>query len=118
MERFERDQQPAPLPALEHAHGLARWFSELGPCGHGAMGPVPTGWGEMAQWARLTGTPVQPWQARALRAASAAYVSQLHASAEPDCPAPWQQGPDDDQRDRVARQVRQAFGGRSRPAAG
>lgn len=81
------------------------------------MGPVPVGWGEMAQWVRLTGTPVQPWQARALRAASGAYVSQMHESSDPACPAPWLAVPEDDERERVARQVRNIFGGRKTPRA-
>jgi hypothetical protein len=79
------------------------------------MGPVPLQWAELAQWQRLTSAPVQPWQARALRQASAAYVSQLHESSAPDCPPPWSTEPDDDDRSRVDRQVRAAFGGRARP---
>lgn len=78
------------------------------------MGAVPVGWGEMAQWVRLTGTPLQPWHARALRAASGAYVSQLHESGDADAPPPWGAPVAEDDRDRVARQVRQAFGARAR----
>lgn len=114
-QRFERDGQRPPLPPLEHAGLLARWLDALGPCSHGAMGPLPVGWVDISHWARITCTPLQPWQAQALRTASAAYVSQLHDASQPDCPAPWTDEPDEDQRDRVARQVRAAFSGRQAP---
>lgn len=100
---------------MERAQGLLQHFLEAGPCSHGAMGPVPLQWAELAQWQRLTRTPLHPWQARALRQASAAYVGQLHDAAAPDCPPPWSTEPDDADRDRVARQVRNALGGRPQP---
>lgn len=94
---------------------MLQWFMEAGPCSQGAMGPVALQWGELAQWQRLTGTPLHPWQARALRRASSAYVSQLHDASAPDCPPPWASEPDVEDRDRVARQVRNALGGRPQP---
>ena len=115
-ERFERDDTRPPMPPLHHAAGLARWFQSLGPCGQGATGPVPVGWADIGAWVRLTGTPLQPWQAHALRSASAAYVGQLHDASEPDCPPPWTDQPTEDDRDRIARQVREAFSGRGKPA--
>jgi hypothetical protein len=103
------------MPPVEHAHSLVRWLNEIGLCGQGAMGPVPIGWTDLAHWMRLTGAPAQPWQLRALRQASAAYVGQLHDATEPDCPPPWSEAGLDD-RERVARQVREVFGSRKRAA--
>jgi len=115
-ERHRRAGEQPAMPPLQHAARLFDWLQQLGFCSQGAHGPVPIGWAELAQWARLCGIPLQPWQAQALRTASSAYVSQVLDATQPDCPAPWLQAPAEDQRERVARQVRAVLSSGPRPA--
>lgn len=51
----------------------------MGWASHTGMGYAPLSFAEIEAWARLTQTRVLPWEALALRQASAAYVGQLHA---------------------------------------
>lgn len=90
---------------------------DLGLCTAGGMGPAPLGWADLAHWQRLTGEPLQPWQARALRQASAAYVTQLADAADPGCPAPWANALAEDDRKTVARQIGAALSSRARGTA-
>ena len=78
---------------------------EVGLCSAGGMGPAPVSWAELASWQRVTAEPLAPWQARALRQASAAYVAQLAEAADPGCPAPWANAPAADERQTLSRQL-------------
>ena len=79
-----REQTP-PLPFVVATHMLD-WLDELGWSGSTGMGPAPLSFQEIEAWSRLTKTPLEPWEALALRTASAAYVGQLGAG---DLPAPY-----------------------------
>lgn len=50
--------------------------------GSGFSAPAPLAWGEMAHWSWLTGTPLQPWEAQALRALDAVWL-RAWAAAQP-----------------------------------
>lgn len=102
------------MPPTEHSRRLVGLLLDLGLCAAGGMGPAPLSWADLAHWQRLTGEPLHPWQARALRQASAAYVSQLAESADPACPAPWVDAPAADDRQTVARQLGAALSARAR----
>lgn len=115
-ERLRRAGEQPAMPPLQHAGRLLQWLQDLGFCSHHANGPMPIGWADLAHWARLAGVWLQPWQAQALRSASGAYASQLMEATRPDCPPPWQQAPAEDQRARVARQVRAVLSSNPRPA--
>jgi hypothetical protein len=103
-----------PLPPVEHAARLLSLLLDLGLAGSGGMGVAPVSWTELAQWQRLTCTPLAPWEARALRQASFEYVAQLGKSTDPACPAPWADAPTDDDRARVAGGLRELFSARAR----
>jgi len=46
---------------------LLAWFEEIGSARQEDMnGPAPITWQDMHGWATVTGTPLQPWEARAL----------------------------------------------------
>lgn len=71
------------LPNIEASHIVA-WLGELGWCGAAGMGIAPLSAVEVLAWAALTDTQMQPWEYRALRSASVAYVAQTNT----DTPAP------------------------------
>ena len=76
-ERIEEDGGTATFPELGAPYLLA-WLQELGYHEHGAMGAVPLSSAEIDAWCRRTRIDLLPWEFRALRAASQAYVAQLH----------------------------------------
>jgi hypothetical protein len=105
------DDMPTP-PVLAGA-ALLDWFWDVGPVAHGGMGPVPIGYADLQAWAAITGTPLQPWQAAVLRRMSRAYVAELRTAEAADAPPPWAAAPTQQQRDAVARRMRDALGQRA-----
>lgn len=98
---------PNPVPHL------TEWFIEIGPTIAGAMGEGPIGWQDILAWQRLTGIPIDPWEARTIRRLSDVFVSQRQAAEKPSCPAPYT-GMDDDvaaTRASVANRVKALFSG-------
>lgn len=89
---------------------LTDWLFEAGPTGAGAMGPVPLGWTEIADWARLTGQDLLPWEARVLRQLSADFAAEMVRAETAEAPAPWQSIEDMARnREAVARQISNTF---------
>lgn len=80
---------PLPLPALSCGEYLVSYLMEAGPSLATGMGPAPLTWSEIEVWQRLTGTPLQPWEARMLRDLSRAWVLESRQAEKPDAPAPW-----------------------------
>lgn len=72
------------------------------------MGEGPIDWREVEAWQALTLIDLLPWEARAIRQMSAAFVSQRYDARKPDCPAPYNGAAKEvvDGRDRVADQFR------------
>jgi hypothetical protein len=42
--------------------------------GSTGFGPAPLSWADIEAWSRVTGTPVDPWEARAIRAIDDAII--------------------------------------------
>lgn len=84
-----RKGQPLNLPPVEAQHLLAD-LNALGWCASTGMGAAPLPAAELLAWAAGTGSCWQPWEFRALRAASAAYCAAFACPplAEPAAPAP------------------------------
>ncbi len=78
------------MPPLEGGGHLLDALFEIGPVMGGGMGPAPLSHAEIESWIRLTGTPLQPWEARCIRRLSVDYVNQSQASTARDCKPPWQ----------------------------
>ena len=78
---------PNPAPSL-----LA-WLLELGITESGGMGPVPLSWREIAEWTRLSGIELPPWQVRLLRNLSVAYIAESRRAEEELCAPPWGRDP-------------------------
>ncbi len=73
------------LPPVEAQH-VIEWLHQLGWCSTGGMGMTPLAATEIDAWARLSQTPVDPWEFAAIRAGSSAYAAQ----SSTDTPqAPW-----------------------------
>lgn len=68
---------------------IVTWLLEVGPTVPAGMGSGPIGWRDIEAWSALTGTGIQPWEARLLRRLSGDFLSQSHKAEKPDCPAPW-----------------------------
>lgn len=66
---------------------LMAWFGELsGARRSGMTSPEPIGWGDIAAWCALTGAPLQPNDARLLRALDVIWLAAWH-EGQPDRPA-------------------------------
>jgi len=79
---------------------VVEWWMEIGPT-------APDGaicWQEMAAWERLTGVELAPWEARAIRRMSSAFLAQRHEARKPNCPPPYTTDVAQDVRDNVTAQ--------------
>ena len=77
-------------PHIEVGEYLIDYLFELGPVMYTGEGIAPVNFGEIESWALLTGTPVSPFDAKALRFLSASFVRQANAAKDPKCPSPWE----------------------------
>ena len=104
-----KDDARLTLPALSAESCLVTWLLEAGPVGYAGSGePVGMAWPTLAEWQRLTATPMTPWQARALVDLSQEYAAMLRRAVDPACPCPdW--SPTADDAGSINRQVRAAF---------
>lgn len=78
------------------------------------MGRSPLSWAELCAWQRAAAQPLAPWQLRALRQASRAWVAEHVGAARPDVPAPWLALPGAVEREVVRDKVRAIFGQRAK----
>lgn len=99
MKAMEARGQAPRLPPVT-ARYLVEWWLEIGP----TSGEGPIGWQEIAAWERLTGIALEPFEAKAIRAMSAAFSGQCHDACKVNCPPPWSEV-DSDVRDKVADQL-------------
>lgn len=67
---------------------LLEAVNELGWASSSGMGPIPLPWGEIHAYAAATGQKLAPWEARALRMISEAYIAGYNYGEELD-PARW-----------------------------
>ena len=57
-------------------------LNDAGMYGQGGMGPAPLSCTELLAWSQGTGMTLAPWEFRAIRAASRAFVAQLSSKDE------------------------------------
>lgn len=70
----------------------------------------PITFSEIESWCRLTGTELSPDSVEFLQRLSVLYVSQLNASSDPKCPAPYKPVKmSDNERQQVASKVKGFF---------
>lgn len=97
------------MPPNPAPHIIARLI-ELGITESNGMGPVPISWCEMAEWQRLTGVALDPWEARLLRQLSVAYIAESRRAESEACPAPWRREVTQAERDADERRLRVVLG--------
>ena len=89
-QQLQADGRTLPLPPLASASALWHWLHDAGLYSRaGFNGRQPLGWSDLDAWQRGTGVRLAPWQARAMLAASAAWVFEYAQASEPDHPQPW-----------------------------
>jgi hypothetical protein len=93
-----------PLPDCP-SEQLVKWLFEIGPVMSSGMGPMPITWSELKAWQELTGTELEPWEARTLVALSREFAGEAVAAAKIDCPAPFSTELSDSEREKVASAV-------------
>mgnify|MGYP003440186712 CR=1 FL=1 len=76
------------LPPVS-APWIIEWLLEVGPVDAAGVGVGPIKWREIDRWSKLSGTRLNPWQARLLRRLSLDWMQAAQAAEKPDCPAPW-----------------------------
>lgn len=75
------EENESPVPE-EGAH-LWAWFQEL--CGgrvNSGFGPTALSWSDVEAWARLTSTPLTPYETLTLRSMDAAFLAAYAAEME------------------------------------
>ena len=71
------------IPIPEDGLYLWFYFQELsGGRGNNGFGPTALSWSDMEAWARLTSTPLTPYETLTLRSMDAAFLSAHAAEAE------------------------------------
>lgn len=79
--------EPAMPP--NRAPKLIARLIEIGLTEAGGMAPAPLAWGTIADWSRVTGVKLEPWEARLMRTLSIEYLAEGRRAESENCPAPW-----------------------------
>ena len=82
------------------------YLQELGIVQPTGMGSARISHTEMLAWALLKGIELQPWEVRALRAMSGAFISEQQEAADPNRPPPWSQEAPVEEKTRIAQHIR------------
>lgn len=88
-EQRARGVTPAMPPISEHAGHLLGWWLDVGPTMAAGMGDAEITYSEIGAWSKLTGTPVEPWEAQLLRRLSGAYIQARNDGADSMAIPPW-----------------------------
>ena len=100
-----------PMPPLDNARYLYDWLFEIGPTEPGAMGRVEISWQTIDAWANRSSAGPEPWESRALRRASIAYIAESRAAEDVQRLPPWQAPRTQVDRDAEARHLRAVLRG-------
>lgn len=99
-----RGEGPA-FPPASHRY-LIGWWLEIGPASAGAMGDGALTMTQIADDMEALGILLEPWEAKAIRRMSSAFVSQRYEARKPTCPAPWSDAQPADVQDKVTAQFK------------
>lgn len=90
MRDNRKDENYTPdMPPTNAGEYLVAYLFEVGPTMASGMGMGPVTHQEIAAWQSLTGIPLTPWDARAIRRLSIEYSNWSIKAASADCKAPW-----------------------------
>lgn len=98
------------MPEVAAVH-LLEIFLEIGPVLAGGMGPVPITFSEIVAWQSCSGVALAPWECRAMRTLSFAYLAELRRAEDPMSQAPWSEAPTTDEMGGVAKSLRATLKG-------
>ena len=87
-EQFERSGTAPAMPPLSTPWFIER-LTEIGIVEPSGMGQGPISWTTLRAWQQLTGTPLAPWEARLLRALSAAFLAARNEGEDPLAQPPF-----------------------------
>lgn len=93
-----------PVLPFNPAPYLTDWLLEIGPSVSAGDSTVALAFSEMAEWSRLMGVDLSPWEARTLRRLSRAFVNQQAEARKPSCIEPMVKVDQDLSRNRVEAQ--------------
>lgn len=96
----DRGERPI-FPPIAHQH-LVNWWLEIGPTLSGGEGPLPLKY--IADEMDTLGIEVGPWEARAIRAMSKAFINERYEARKPGRTAPYSDDLPKDVQDRVSSQ--------------
>lgn len=103
-----------PMPPLSApARYLAEHLLTVGPAMPGAMGQVAVTFSELRAYQDSMGVEFAPWESRALREASQAYINASHDAESPDAAPPWVSMAEQN-RERVSNMIGSVFGARAK----
>lgn len=113
LKSMEQREEKPKLPPVS-AKYLIEWWLEIGP----STGEHVISWGELSGWQNNTGIGLAPWEAKAIRSMSSAFLRQQYDAKKADCPAPYVGDMEliKENRDKVAARVKAAFAANLRKA--
>lgn len=91
---------------LEYLVGI---LMEAGPTSLAGVGESAISWADLRAWQDAIGYTLQPWEARAVRQLSYAYLSERHRATAHDAPPPWVRKPRD--KAQLAKHIRNVLRG-------
>lgn len=88
LDKLRQDSAPVPLPPNPAPHIIDR-LVEIGLTEAAGMGSGPISWQAIHAWQAMTGTAIEPWEARLLRKLSVEYLAESRRAESENCPPPW-----------------------------
>ena len=95
-----------PQLPINPAPYLTDWLLEIGPAAPAGESAAAISFSEMAEWSRLIGVDLSPWEARTLRRLSRVFVSQREDARSPACIEPISKADPEAARTRVEAQLK------------
>lgn len=89
FQKQDPDHGALDLPPIEAGDYLIGYLQELGYTRSSGMGPCPLDYSEVKAWQEVTHTPLNHWEALAIRRLSSEFVGALHSAEDPNAPSPY-----------------------------
>ena len=96
------------LPDVSAPH-IANYLFDIGATEPAGMGETVVSSSEIIAWQTGMGIELNPFEFRSIRVLSGEFLAQKNISGKPDCPAPYAGTSEEQQRDAVAKKVREMF---------
>jgi len=97
------------MPDIGDGSYLVEYWNDLGLFMEGQMGPVALSAQEIQSWQSGAQLSLNAWEFRVVMQMSRAYLSELRAGAEPECPPPYGNPANEFDRATVSKKIGNAF---------